>query len=144
MQLAAEASRQLAQSKADASALKQQMQKLDKEAYASAISSSTQIIKDIEALQDLYFGKEDKRQGITMDTEGHLSDRLSTAYYYVRSRKSGISATETRLMDLAKAELEKVVEQTNRFYKDVWPVYQQMIQALEFQRFQETQEFSMP
>jgi len=79
-----------------------------------------------------------------MDTEGHLSDRLSTAYYYVRSRKSGISATETRLMDLAKAELEKVVEQTNRFYKDVWPVYQQMIQALEFQRFQETQEFSMP
>ncbi len=144
MQLAAEASRQLAQSKADASALKQQMQKLDKEAYASAISSSTQIIKDIEALQDLYFGKEDKRQGITMDTEGHLSDRLSTAYYYVRSRKSGISATETRLMNLAKAELEKVVEQTNRFYKDVWPVYQQMIQALEFQRFQETQEFSMP
>ena len=144
MQLAAEASRQLAQSKADASTLKQQMQKLDKEAYASAISSSTQIIKDIEALQDLYFGKEDKRQGITMDTEGHLSDRLSTAYYYVRSRKSGISATETRLMDLAKAELEKVVEQTNRFYKDVWPVYQQMIQALEFQRFQETQEFSMP
>ena len=144
MQLAAEASRQLAQSKADASALKQQMQKLDKEAYASAISSSTQIIKDIEALQDLYFGKEDKRQGITMDTEGHLSDRLSTAYYYVRSRKSGISTTETRLMDLAKAELEKVVEQTNRFYKDVWPVYQQMIQALEFQRFQETQEFSMP
>lgn len=143
MQLAAEASRQLAKSKAEASDLKQQMQKLDKETFASAISSTTQIIKNIETLQDLYFGKEDKRQGITMDMEGHLTDRLSSAYYYIRSRKTGVTATETRLMDLAKAELEKVLEQTNSFYKDTWPEYRQMIEGLEFKRFQETQHFSM-
>lgn len=143
MQLVAEASQQLAKSKAEASDLKQQMQKLDKETFASAISSTTQIIKNIGSLQDLYFGKEDKRQGITMDTEGHLTDRLSSAYYYIRSRKTGVTATETRLMDLAKAELEKVLEQTNSFYKDTWPEYRQMIEGLEFKRFQETQQFSM-
>lgn len=143
MQLVAEASQQLAKSKAEASDLKQQMQKLDKETFASAISSTTQIIKNIGTLQDLYFGKEDKRQGITMDTEGHLTDRLSSAYYYIRSRKTGVTATETRLMDLAKAELEKVLEQTNSFYKDTWPEYRQMIEGLEFKRFQETQQFSM-
>ena len=143
MQLAAEASQQLAKSKAEASDLMQQMQKLDKETFASAISSTTQIIKNIETLQDLYFGKEDKRQGITMDMEGHLTDRLSSAYYYIRSRKTGVTATETRLMDLAKVELEKVLEQTNSFYKDTWPEYRQMIEGLEFKRFQETQHFSM-
>lgn len=143
MQLVAEASQQLAKSKAEASDLKQQMQKLDKETFASAISSTTQIIKNIGTLQDLYFGKEDKRQGITMDTEGHLTDRLSSAYFYIRSRKTGVTATETRLMDLAKAELEKVLEQTNSFYKDTWPEYRQMIEGLEFKRFQETQQFSM-
>ena len=78
-----------------------------------------------------------------MDTEGHVTDRLYNAYYYIRSRKSGITSTEKQLMEFAQKSLAKALEATNQFYSDKWPDYQAMIQAMEFKRFKSFQTFDM-
>ena len=143
IQLAAEATAQLAQSVSTAQKIKKELKTLDEQAYSATISATGAILKTLEELQELYFGKEDKRQGITMSTRGHVTDRLYSAYSYVRSRKSGITATEKRLMDFAQEELQKALEKTNAFYSEQWPAYQAEVENIQLNRFKEVSTFSM-
>ena len=143
IQLATDATQQLAQNIVEVKKIKTELKKLDEDAHISAIESSIKMIQELQQLQDQFLGKEDKRQGITMDTEGHVTDRLYNAYYYIRSRKSGITSTEKQLMEFAQKSLAKVLGATNQFYSDKWPYYQAMIQAMEFKRFKSFQTFDM-
>ena len=45
-----------------------------------------------------FIGKEDKRQGIVRNPENSVMKRIYSANRYVRSRPSGITSTETKLL----------------------------------------------
>ena len=129
-QITADATNQLVKNKALAEKYKKELTDLDKDKYKEDIKSSKEIIKNIDELLDIYLGKEDKRQGITMSLEVSVLERLSTASWYVSSRKTGITATEKQLIEHAKADLKDVLEKTNTFFNQTFKPYYQSIQNI--------------
>ncbi|NNK11362.1 MAG: hypothetical protein HKP08_08455, partial [Flavobacteriaceae bacterium] len=142
-QTAADAVEQLAQSKKIAVKYQKELKELDKEKFKDAIKASKEISKKIDSLIDTYVGKVDKRQGITRNPELTVMRRIGTAYQYVRSRKTGITPTETRLMDFAEADLKEALEKTNTFFQDEWKSYRETIEPLSISMFKETPEISL-
>ncbi|NNK12371.1 MAG: hypothetical protein HKP08_13580, partial [Flavobacteriaceae bacterium] len=142
-QTAADAVEQLAQSKKIADKYQKELKELDKEKFKDAIKASKEISKKIDSLIDTYVGKVDKRQGITRNPELTVMRRIGTAYQYVRSRKTGITPTETRLMDFAEADLKEALEKTNTFFQEEWKSYRETIEPLSISMFKETPEISL-
>ncbi|MCV6630377.1 MAG: hypothetical protein OIF50_11045 [Flavobacteriaceae bacterium] len=140
---AGKALKQLIESKATAKEYAGKLKKLDKKKFKEAIKQSNDITKSIDSIIAVYVGKEDKRQGITRNPEITVAQRLQQASWYVGSRKTGITATERRLMDFAKKDLEAALEKTNTFYKEQWPSYKEAIEALEIHLFKETKSFAV-
>ncbi|MBL7472259.1 WD40/YVTN/BNR-like repeat-containing protein [Robertkochia sediminum] len=142
-QLIADMSKQLAESKSTAETFKKELKKEDKDGFKEEIEASEEIVKKITELQDAIFGKEDKRQGITRNSDPTVMSRLYSAYGYVASRKTGLTETESRLMKQAKDALDVSVNEINTFYEDVWPGYQEKMEATKVDRFKETKSFSL-
>jgi photosystem II stability/assembly factor-like uncharacterized protein len=143
MQKAADAVKQLVESKQTASALSKELSNLDKEAHKEAIAASKKIVKEIDALIALYLGSIDKRQGITRNPEITVMQRIGAAASYVGSRKTGITATETRLISFAKNQLSDALEKQNEFYENKWPSFEEKMKAIDRNPFKETQIFKI-
>ncbi|WP_224484629.1 VPS10 domain-containing protein [Robertkochia aurantiaca] len=141
-QTAADAVRQLAESKQAANTLKSRFKAKDKEAFKAQIDSSEAIVKEIDKLLAIYLGEVDERQGITRSQEPNVTNRLSLASRYVQSRKTGVTATEEQLMQQAKNELDAALEKTNAFYQNEWPAYEKAMKAVEISPFKETKTFT--
>ncbi len=142
-QTAADAVKQLAESKKIADKYEKDLKELDKDTFKDAIKASKDISKKIDGLIDIYLGKVDKRQGITRNPELTVMRRIGNAYQYVRSRKSGITETETRLMEFAEADLKAALDKTNAFFSDEWKTYRETIEPLSISMFKETTPFSL-
>ncbi|NNE03862.1 MAG: hypothetical protein HKN52_11960, partial [Eudoraea sp.] len=99
--------------------------------------------KKIDEVIAIYIGKEDKRQGITRNPELNVVRRIGNAYQYVRSRKTGITETETRLVEFAEKDLMKALEKTNAFFANEWKTYRDSIEKLAISPFKETKSFEM-
>ncbi|WP_372973449.1 hypothetical protein [Muriicola sp.] len=142
-QTAADAVKQLAESKKVAEKYQKDLAELDKEKFAEAIDASKDIAKKINGIIDIYLGKEDKRQGITRNPEMTVMRRIGIASQYVNSRKSGITETETRLMEFAESELKAALEKTNAFFVEDWKTYREKIEPLNVSLFKDTSRFSL-
>ncbi|QBA64478.1 WD40/YVTN/BNR-like repeat-containing protein [Muriicola soli] len=142
-QTAADAVEQLAQSKKIADKYQKELKELDKDKFKDAIKASKEISKKIDSLIDIYVGKVDKRQGITRNPELTVMRRIGTAERYVRSRKTGITPTETRLMDFAEADLKDALEKTNAFFQEEWRSYRETIEPLSISMFKDTPAISL-
>ncbi|SFW15130.1 VPS10 domain-containing protein [Cellulophaga fucicola] len=142
-QTAADAVKQLVESKNTATKYKADLATLDKEKYKEEIKLSTNIVKEIDSVIALYLGKVDKRQGITRNPEITVMQRISSASGYVRSRKTGITETENRLIQFAKEELEKTLEKTNTFFTEKWNPYKSKISDLKTISFKEIKTFTI-
>lgn len=141
--VAAQAVKQLVESKDLANAFSKDMKKQDKEAFKDVIKSSKDTAKKIDTLIALYLGKEDDRQGITSDTIVNVMDRIGTARYYSGSRPAGMTATEDRLLQQAKDALQTALQQTNEFFRSEWPKYRALIEEQDFETFKETKQFGL-
>ena len=119
------------------------MKELDKEQYKEQITSSKDIVKQIDSITALYLGKDDKRQGITRNPETTVMLRINTARRYVGSRKTGMTKTENNLMQFAEEELNSALEKTNTFFNTDWKVYRESIESLDVSPFKETKEFKL-
>ncbi|NNJ89050.1 MAG: hypothetical protein HKP53_06585 [Eudoraea sp.] len=137
-QTAADAVKQLLESKKVASRYEKDLKELDKDKFKDAIKTSKDISKKIDKLVAVYLGKVDKRQGITRNPELTVMRRIGVAYQYVRSRKTGITETETRLMEFAEADLKAALEKTNTFFGDDWKTYRETIEPLSISMFKDT------
>ena len=116
-------------------------QKLFKDNKTESVKELTKEMKAqakaLDSLISLYIGKEDKRQGIIRSPESNVMTRIGTASRYIRSRKLGITATEEKLLQHAKDELETALEKTNAYFKEVWPFLRTQIEDLDSSRFKE-------
>ncbi len=142
-QTAADAVKQLAESKAVAEQTQKELKELDKEKYKDQIKASADIVKEIDTVMALYLGKVDKRQGITRNPEITVMQRIGVASGYVESRQTGVTATEKQLVKHAEEELAKALEATNTFFDDKWKNYKVSIEQLDNSPFKETKKFMM-
>lgn len=142
-QTAADAVKQLVESKNVASKYQKELKELDEKAYKEQIKASKDIVKQIDSVIALYLGKEDKRQGITRNPEVTVMQRIGNAGFYTRTRKTGITATEKRLIQFAEDDLKKALQKTNAFFEDKWKAYREEIEKQEVSPFKETKAFKL-
>jgi hypothetical protein len=114
----------------------------NKDGFKDEQQASKEIVKQIDSLMALYIGKEDKRQGITRNPEMNVVERLQDAYGYAASRPNGLTDTERRLMEFAKADLDKALEATNAFFGEAWKAYRTQMEGLALSPFKDTVTFS--
>ncbi|SNR42433.1 Uncharacterized protein SAMN04488009_1589 [Maribacter sedimenticola] len=143
MQKATDAVKQLVESKTVAEQFQKDLKKLDEKKYKEQIEASKDIIKQTDSVIALYLGKVDKRQGITRNKEITVMQRLQNARSYVGSRKNGMTATETQLINFAKQELGTALDKTNSFYTDDWAKYKAAMERLDLSPFKETKTFNI-
>ena len=143
-QTAADATKQLVQSKTIAQDYKKAIKKLnDDDTYKDAIKSCGDIVKSIDKQIALYLGKEDKRQGITRNPEVTAMQRIGNASRYINSRPNGITATERQLIQQAKDQLKNALDSTNEFFNNEWVSYQQTMETLDLKPFKTIKNFSI-
>jgi hypothetical protein len=142
-QTAADAVKQLLESKKIAKEYQGALNKEDKEKYKEAIEASKDIGEAIDSILTLFIGKVDKRQGIIRNPEMTVTTRLRNAYGYAASRPSGLTETERRLMRYAEADLKDALSATNAFFNEQWKAYREKMEVLELSPFKETETFSL-
>ncbi len=142
-QTAADAVKQLVESKTIASNYSKKLSKLDKEKYKENIKASKDMVKKIDEIIAIYLGKEDDRQGITRNPEVNVNQRLGNAGYYIGSRQNGLTSTEHTLLKHAKDALNDALDKTNTFFKEHWNAYQETMEALETSPFKEIKSFKL-
>ena len=140
---AADAVKQLVESKEVASKYQKELKKLDKKKFKDQIKASKNIIKKIDSTIAIYIGKEDKRQGITRNPEVTVMQRLGTAGWYSGSRQNGLTATENTLIKHAKNALSDALDKTNMFFTKDWKPYQENMEKLETSPFKEIKSFTI-
>ena len=142
-QTAADAVKQLVESKETANKFQSDLKKLDKDKFEKESKASGEIVEKIDTLLNRFFGKDDKRQGIPRTPAVPLMQRLGLASSYVRSRQNGITSTEETLINHAKNDLEKALGDINSFYNNEWPAYKSDMKRLELDPFKDTKTFSL-
>jgi len=142
-QTAADAVKQLVESKNVANKYAKELKEMGKKKYKDQIKASKDIIKAIDSVVALYIGKEDKRQGITRNPEINVMQRIGNAGFYTETRKTGLTETERNLIKYAETDLKNALNKTNAFFSDRWKSYKESIEALEVSPFKETKTFSM-
>jgi photosystem II stability/assembly factor-like uncharacterized protein len=141
-QTAADAVKQLVESKIVAEKYSKDLKEVDEKKYTNQIKASKAIVKQVNSVIALYLGTVDKRQGITRNPEITVMQRIRTASYYTNTRKTDITKTERDLIRYAEAELKSALEKTNAFFSDKWNVYRGTIEKLDISPFKETESFS--
>ncbi|MEM8927199.1 MAG: hypothetical protein AAGC45_03265 [Bacteroidota bacterium] len=140
---AADAVKQLVESKNLVNKFQKEMNTLDKDKYKDQIKASKDMVKSIDSVVALFIGKEDKRQGITRNPEITVMQRIGTATRYVASRKTGITKTERNLISYARTELKAALAKTNTFFNEKWKPYKATIEELDLSPFKETKTFTI-
>ena len=84
----------------------------DKKLNKDALKSCKEIKEKIDTILALYFGTEDKRQGITSDPVVSVTERIGTALYYISTRQNGITDTERTLIAQAKTAIDSALKST--------------------------------
>jgi hypothetical protein len=69
--------------------------------------------------------------------------RIGAASRYVGSRKTGMTATEDRLMLFAKNELKTALEKQNDFFENQWTKFVSEMEKIERNPFKETTLFTL-
>ena len=143
MQSAADAVKQLVQSKQTAEKLSKELSDLDKKLHKENIKKAKDISKEIDGLIAMYLGTIDKRQGITRNPEVTVMQRIGTASSYVGSRKTGMTVTEEKIMRFAKNQLLMALEKQNAFFETTWFVFEAEMKKIDRNPFKETKTFDL-
>ena len=142
-EITANAVKQLVESKNIVSEFSDKLSKKDKKLNKEALKSCKEITKKIDTILALYFGKDDKRQGITSDPEVSVTERIGTALYYTSTRQHGITGTERNLMEQAKTAIGNALQTTNRFFEDEWTLFQTEMEAKDLSPFKIIETFKL-
>lgn len=142
-QVAAEAVKQLVQSKNTAEEFQEKLKKEDEEKYENEIEASKAIIDTINKKIAIFLGEEDDRQGIVRSREPTVQTRISQAEYYVNTRPKGLTSTENTLISHAENELQGALEEVNLFFETEWDEYRSKMEQIEISPFKEIEIFEL-
>lgn len=99
--------------------------------------------KKITELQDMVFGEEDDRQGITDNPNITVMNRLFAPFRYLGSDYDGPGERERNLLRLAREAVNDAVSKINSFFKNEWSAYQNTVEQAELSPFKEFEPVEM-
>lgn len=102
--------------------------KREKEELKAINEANKEIKKQITALQDSVFGKEDDRQGITSNPDITVMNRLFAPLRYLGGDYNGPGEREENLVRLATEAVNGAIENINTFFETEWPDYRKTIE----------------
>ena len=113
---------------------KEGLERLKKDLKLDETQNNQELINEIKKLnesltelQDLFVGKQDKRQGITADGSPSVADRWRQHYSYLRSRPDGPTVTERQLWENTRAAADTAINQVSEFYSATWIQFTQKV-----------------
>ena len=136
---AAKATKQLSVSKEIGKKYLAILNKKGKQIHSKEIELTKKTIKNIDEIFVLFFGKDDKRQGITAEPSGYVQDGLRTAINYVSSRQNGLTQTEQLLTNNLKNNLEKAIKVVNTFFENEWLDFKAAVETIDLSPFVEVE-----
>ncbi|WP_405368126.1 WD40/YVTN/BNR-like repeat-containing protein [Nonlabens sp. Asnod2-A12] len=128
---------QLAKNKKTADSFKKLLKSQDKKAFKEQIKTTDSIVKQIEKLQNKYFGTPDKRQGITRNPEVTVLNRVRSASGYIRSRQGAQTATEKQLYQQAETLAKEVNIEAQNFLNKEWKAFVSEMKLVTVDMFEE-------
>ena len=142
-QTAADAVKQLVESKTASETFSKSLKKEDKEKYKEELKEAKDVNKKIDELIALYIGTVDKRQGITRNPEVTVMQRIGSASWYSGSRPNGLTQTEQTLIQHATKGLNDALSKTNEFFTTDWNSFTDKMKAITVPTFKETKTFKL-
>ena len=131
---------QLRESKEIADKYAKDLKKEDKEAYKDQIEKSKAISDSISAQIDAFIGKEDKRQGITLDYNVYVTDRIQGASWYTGNQMGGPTPTEQELIQFAQEAVDAEIEKVKKFFSEDWKTYRTEMEEITISPFKDLDE----
>jgi photosystem II stability/assembly factor-like uncharacterized protein len=128
---------QLSKNKKTADSFKNLLTSQDKEAFKEQIKATNSIGKQLEKLQNKYFGTPDKRQGITRNPEMTVMNRMYSAASYIGSRQGAQTATETHLYKQAETLALEMNTETEKFLNTEWKAFVEEMKRVAVDMFKE-------
>ena len=141
--ITADAVKQLVESKNIVSEFSSSLSEKDKKLNKDALKSCKEIKEKIDTILALYFGTEDKRQGITSDPVVSITERIGTALYYISTRQNGITDTELTLIAQAKTAIDSALKSTNSFFENEWGTFKSEMEAIDLSPFKSLKTFEI-
>ena len=138
-----EATKLLYENKAIAEAWTKDLKEADEEGYAEQIVLSKAMVDSINALQDAFFGKDDDRQGITMDPNPNVIQKVFMASNYIDSRGGAPTATEERMMGFARESITSWIREVNTFFEEDWSKYREEMEKVELSKFKDVEKVTV-
>ncbi|MBN2730799.1 MAG: hypothetical protein JXR26_00085 [Balneolaceae bacterium] len=117
--------------------------KRDKNELKTVKEANKEAKKQITALQDSVFGKEDDRQGITSNPNITVMNRLYAPFRYLGSDYDGPGPREENLLRLARESVNQAIQNINTFFETDWPEYQETIEDAGLTPFKEFEPVSI-
>ena len=105
--------------------------------FDELLKSHKEVLTKITELQDMMFGKEDKRQGITATEFPSTVSFLYNARNYVQNLQQMPGETEFTLVKNADSKVGSVVDKINEFFETEWPQYQKSVEQIDLSPFKE-------
>ena len=128
---------QLAKNNETATNFKKLLKSQDKEAYKEQIKATDSIVKQIEKLQNKYFGTPDDRQGITRNPEVTVMNRIGSARSYIGSRQGSQTKTEEQLYNQAATLAREVNAESKSFLEKEWAAFVAEMKQVTIDMFEE-------
>ena len=138
-----EASNQLAKSLIIVKDFEKLLSKEDTLKFKNEIKLTSEISKKIIKAQDLFFGKEDERQGIIRSPNETVLSRIRKAYYYSVSRPNGLTKTEKILIKQAKDQLKSALDSVNILFERDWSKYKLEMEEINISPFKSVKKFNI-
>ena len=109
----------------------------DKEGFKDQIELCKNVKDTINVILDIFFGKEDERQGITARVPNTLTGRYSSAYRYTSNALHAPTETENKLITKFNEELDKAIDLVNDYFETEWPTFREEMESLDLGSFKE-------
>ncbi|MEM9895297.1 MAG: hypothetical protein AAF789_02910 [Bacteroidota bacterium] len=120
-----------------------QLKEKDKEKFEKELELTKTTIDTLNAMLDIYLGKEDKRQGITRSTPNSVNNAYFSAYRYVSNALHAPGDTENKLITKFEQELKKAVDMTNDYFASEWGKFRESMEKIDFSPFKDFEKIEL-
>ncbi len=113
------------------------LKKKDEKGFKEQIDLCKTVIDSLNTQLDVFFGKEDERQGITRNQPSSISNYYRAAYGYTSGGLHAPGDTELKLIAKFESELALAVKMVNDYFASAWPTFRAAVEKLDTSPFKE-------
>ena len=113
------------------------MKEKDEKGFEEQIKLSNEVKDTLNTFMDIYFGKEDDRQGITADQPNTIDNYLGNLSFYLGNAIHAPSTTEEALKKKFVDEMTKANEKVDAYLSEEWPKYKEKMENLDLSPFKD-------